>query len=234
MIMPEWIRAIADTLMPRSCPVCAKPLEADEKYLCRQCLATLPRTHYEDIPFNQMEQMAEGRVPVKRAAGYIFYDKSAPFVNIIHDTKYRQRPNLGRWMAHKAATDMKASGFFDGIDAIVAVPLHFTKRAERGYNQAEYIARGLAEVLQVDVVPALRVTHAHDSQTRRDANERWKNAQGNYALSRHAKQIAGKHVLLVDDVVTTGATLLTCAAALRQVSGVEVSLFALAVAHKGL
>ena len=230
-ILTEWGRALADVLMPRLCPVCGKALVADERYICRACLAALPRTHLEDVEFNTMEQLFAGKVPIERATGYFFYHKSSPYAQILFDIKYRNRPQMGRWLTARAATDLKDNGFFDGIEVIVPVPLHPSKLAERGYNQSDYLARGLAQVLNVPIVDALKSTRAHGSQTRRGATDRWLNAQHTYALrASHSHQLAGKHLLLVDDVVTTGATLEACAHALLTIPGTRVSLFTLATA----
>lgn len=231
-LMTKWIRAATDALLPRLCPVCGNALDGDEAYICRKCLAELPRTHLEDVEFNTMEQLFAGKVPILRATGYFYYEKSSPYAQILHDIKYRNMPRMGQWLTTRAASDLKDSGFFDGINAIVPVPLHRSKLAQRGYNQSDYLARGLAQVLQVPIYPAVIATRAHGSQTRRGATDRWLNAQDTYALSdKHAKRLENTHILLVDDVVTTGATLEACAKALLAIPGVTVSLFTLATSR---
>ena len=219
--------------LPRTCPVCSKPLDLDEKFLCRKCLMNLPRTHYEEIDFNAFEQLMAGKVPVERCASLFYYRKSDPYASILHDIKYRHVPTMGRWLASYAARDMMATGFFDSIDAIVPVPLHFTKLAERGYNQSRYIAQGIGEVIDRPVVQALRAVREHSTQTHKDALERQLNIQNTFAVSaRKAAGLHGKHLLLVDDVVTTGSTLLVCARELlNSIPGVRLSLFTLAAAH---
>ena len=230
--LAEWGRALADVFMPRLCPVCGTALVADEPHICRACLAALPRTHLEDIDFNTMEQLFAGKVPIERATGYFYYQKSSPYAQILFDIKYRNRPQMGQWLTARAAGELRSSGFFDGIEAIVPVPLHPSKLAERGYNQSDYLARGLAQALGIPVIDALKSTRAHGSQTRRSATERWLNAQNTYTLrTSHSQQLAGKHILLVDDVVTTGATLEACARALLAIPGTRVSLFTLATAR---
>ena len=230
--LTEWGRALADVLMPRLCPVCGKALVADERYICRGCLAALPRTHLEEVDFNAMEQLFAGKVPVERATGYFYYQKSSPYAQILFDIKYRNRPQMGRWLTARAAGDLRTSGFFDGIEVIVPVPLHPSKLAQRGYNQSDYLAQGLAQVLKLPIIQALKSTRAHGSQTRRGATDRWLNAQNTYTLrTSHSQQLAGKHILLVDDVVTTGATLEACAHALLAIPGTRISLFTLATAR---
>ena len=233
MKIKDLITSAAGVFMPRTCSVCDKPLDLDEKFICRKCLMNIPRTHYEDIDFNPFEQLMAGKVPVERCASYFFYQKGDPYASILHDMKYRNVPTLGRWLAERAARDMKDSHFFDNIDVIVPVPLHYTKLASRGYNQSQYLAQGLSRATGAPVVKALKALHEHSSQTHKDAAERLKSTQGMYGTSkRHCMELSGKHVLIVDDVVTTGSTLLACATALKDaVPGVRISLFTLAAAQ---
>ena len=227
----QWFGAAADIAMPRICSVCGHTLDGDEQWICRKCLASLPRTRYEDVQFNAMEQRFAGQVPIERATAFFFYEKGSPYSSILHDIKYHGTPSMGRWLTARAVTDMAASRFFDGIDAVTAVPLHRSKLAQRGYNQSEYLARGIADALNIPYVEMLKATRPHSTQTHKGAMDRWLNIQGNYALKREAEQWAGKHILLVDDVVTTGATLIVCATALRTIPNVTVSLFTLAAAR---
>lgn len=227
----QWLSAAADVALPRLCPVCGKALDGDERWLCRKCLASLPRTHYEDTPFNTMEQHFAGKVPIERATAYFFYEKGSPYASVLHDIKYHNLPSMGRWLTSRAVSDMASSYFFDGIDIVTAVPLHRSKLAHRGYNQSEYLARGIADALDIPYIEALKAVHPHSTQTHKGAMERWQNIQGNYALRNKADHLAGKHIMLVDDVVTTGATLIVCATLLKQIPGVTVSLFTLAAAR---
>lgn len=228
----QWLGAAADMALPRVCPVCGTALDGDERWVCRQCLAALPRTRYEQAQFNAMEQHFAGKVSIERATAYFFYEKGAPHAGILHDIKYRNMPLMGRWLAARAVADMADSHFFDGIDAVAAVPLHRSKLAQRGYNQSEYLARGIADAAGLPYVNALKAVRSHATQTRKGALERWQNIQDNYALkARAAAGLQGKHILLVDDVVTTGATLIVCATALKAIPGVTVSLFTLAAAR---
>ena len=227
----QWLQAAADVAMPRECPVCHNMLSADEPWLCRKCLASLPRTRYEEVDFNAMEQLFAGKVPIERATAFFFYEKGAPYSSILHDIKYHSMPDMGRWLTARAVRDMATSGFFDGIEVVTAVPLHRSKLAQRGYNQSEYLARGIAEALNVPYIETLKAIRPHATQTHKGAMERWLNIQDNYALKNNTGQLAGKHILLVDDVVTTGSTLTVCATLLKQIPGAAVSLFTLAAAR---
>lgn len=227
----QWINAAADVVMPRICPVCGKALDGDELWLCRQCFANLPRTRFEEVEFNTMEQHFAGKVPVERATAYFFYEKGAPYSSILHDIKYHGLPKMGHWLASRAVHDMEDSHFFEGIDMVTAVPLHRSKLARRGYNQSEYLARGIASALNIPYIDALKAIRPHSTQTHKGAMERWQNIQGNYALKNNADRLAGKHILLVDDVITTGSTLTVCASLLKSIPGVTISLFTLAAAR---
>ena len=227
----QWLNAAADVAMPRVCPVCGKALDNDEQWLCRKCLAALPRTRYEETDFNTMEQHFAGKVPIERATAYFFYEKGSPYASILHDIKYHSLPKMGKWLTARAVTDMAGSHFFDGIDVVTAVPLHRSKLAHRGYNQSEYLARGIADALNIPYVEALKAVRPHSTQTHKGALERWQNIQGNYALKNDASHLSGKHILLVDDVITTGSTLTVCASLLKSIPGATVSLFTLAAAR---
>lgn len=233
MKIKDLLTSASNVFMPRNCSVCGKTLALDEKYICRRCMMEMPRTHYEEITFNAFDQLMAGKVPIERCASYFFYQKSDPYAAILHDLKYRNMPTLGRWLAEEATRQMMPSHFFDGIDAIVPVPLHYTKLASRGYNQSHYLAQGIANVIGAPVVKALKAVREHSTQTHKDAAERMLNTQGIYSASkRHCSDLDGKHLLIVDDVVTTGATLLACATTLKEyIPNVKISLFTLAAAQ---
>lgn len=218
-------------IMPRTCPVCGQALGSDERWICRKCLATLPRTRYEEVEFNTMEQLFAGKVPIERATAYFFYEKGSPYASILHDIKYHGMPRMGQWFTARAVGDMADSHFFDAVDVVAAVPLHRSKLAHRGYNQSEYLARGIADAISVPYVEVLTAIRPHSTQTHKGAMERWQNIQGNYTLTKDADQLAGKHILLVDDVITTGSTLTVCTSELLKIPSVTVSLFTLAAAR---
>ena len=118
----QWLGAAADVVMPRVCPVCGQTLDGDETWLCRHCLAGLPRTRYEEVTFNTMEQHFAGKVPIERATAYFFYEKGSPYASILHDIKYHGTPTMGRWLTSRAVRDMEGSNFFD---VMVGLRFHF-------------------------------------------------------------------------------------------------------------
>ena len=162
-----------------------------------------------------------------RATAYFYYYKEGKYSQLIHHLKYYDHPEVGTYLGRLAATELKASGFFDGIDLIVPVPLSKKKQRQRGYNQSDYIARGISEVTSIDMCTNSieRIVNT-DTQTAKGRIDRWKNAEGIFRI-KDAATLTGKHILLIDDVATTGATLHACVSVLFTIPGIRVSVFAL-------
>lgn len=229
----RWIDALSDVVAPRRCAVCGKVLGDDEQWLCRVCLAQLPFTRFDRQEFNPMEQLFAGRVPIERATALFYYRRGDPYASILHDIKYRHTPLLGTWLMERYGSELAARGWLDGITAVVPVPLHRSKLARRGYNQSLYLANGIARAASdIEVIEAVTAIRAHATQTHKNAIERQKNVEGCFAAAGDAAvRLAGRHVLLIDDVVTTGSTLEACAAVLlAAVPDVRLSVLTLASA----
>lgn len=225
-----WFSSFLHLFFSRRCAVCGTPLQEGEEALCLQCNMNLPRTGYHLRADNPVERMFWGKFPLERATSYFFYRKGSDFRQIVHRLKYGGCKDLGETMGRFMAAELAASGFFRGIDVVVPVPLHPRKQRMRGYNQSEYIAKGIAAVagIPLDASAVVREKHT-ETQTRKSAYERWENVEGVFRLCR-PERFAGKHILLVDDVLTTGATTAACADAFREVEGVRFSVLTLAVA----
>ena len=235
MNIKQIYHAATAILWPRHCPVCHAPLAAHEQHLCTRCLADLPRTRYHAVTFNPMEQLFAGKTPIERATGLFFYSKQSPYAAILHDIKYRNTPQMGTYLAELAANELVGSGFFDGIDLLVPVPLHPLKKAQRGYNQSEEIAQGISKITGIEIRNLLRVTRINDTQTRKSNFERYINTQGLYESKAAKTDLDQHHILLIDDVITTSATLCACAEALHAAAQqlgatLKISVFTLAVA----
>lgn len=215
---------LLDLISPRTCTVCGRRLAASEEELCAACNFRLPRTgfhlHPEDNP---MAQLFWGQTDVRRAAALFYYSSRADSSRLICALKYEDHPETGVMLGRMAAAEMAPSGFFDGVAAIVPVPLTRRRQRQRGYNQSEMIARGVAEVTGLPLCnDLLRRRNFSHSQTQLTRQERLENVEGVFEAVR-AERMADRHVLLVDDVVTTGATLLACAKALAAVPAVRFS-----------
>lgn len=225
-----WFRSAARLLFPRRCVVCGARLVEGEEGICLRCNMDMPRTNWHLLPDNPVEKEFWGKIPLEHATSFFLYHKGSDFRHVLHLLKYGGRKDIGRIMGRFMAQELQDSGFFEGIDRIVPIPLHPLKRKERGYNQSECLARGLSAVtgIPVDTSGVKRVVHTQ-SQTRKSAYERWENVAGIFRVE-HPEHYAGQHILLVDDVLTTGSTITACADAFAGVEGLRISVLTLAKA----
>lgn len=227
----DIFNSFIDTLFPRICPVCNNVLLSHEKHICTKCRIDIPITRYHMQEFNAMEQLFAGKTPIEKAVGYFFYEKGNPYSNILHNIKYRNNPQLGQYVAKLFAQELLSRNIFRNIDCIIPVPLHHRKKIQRGYNQSEYIAKGFSEVFDIPVHNNIIIAHkSHESQTNKGIYERWLNTQ-NIFSAQDTQVLENKHVLIVDDVVTTGATLLSAALTIASVPNIKISLATLGVAR---
>ena len=227
----DIFNSFIDTLFPRICPVCNNVLLSHEKHICTKCRIDIPITRYHMQEFNAMEQLFAGKTPIEKAVGYFFYEKGNPYSNILHNIKYRNNPQLGQYVAKLFAQELLSRDIFRDIDCIIPVPLHHRKKIQRGYNQSEYIAKGFSEVFDIPVHNNIIIAHkSHESQTNKGIYERWLNTQ-NIFSAQDTQVLENKHVLIVDDVVTTGATLLSAALTIASVPNIKISLATLGVAR---
>ncbi len=223
---------IVSLFYPRCCPVCGNNLSRGEKVFCLRCNIGLPRTNFHLQPDNPVEKLFWGKVQVERAASFFFYTKGSAYQRILQQMKYGDDQELGMEVGACLAAELLPTGFFDGIDLLLPVPLHARRLAQRGYNQSACLARGIASVvhLPVDTHSVVRSRHT-ESQTHKTVFERWENVEDVFTL-RSPELFRGKHVLLVDDVLTTGATTVACAKAFDGIEGVKISVMTLAVAQQ--
>ena len=223
------IRHLTDIMAPRSCAVCDRRMSPDESAICARCDMRLPRTGHEiDMTGNEMARLFWARIAVERAAAMWLYQPHSEVSALIYRLKYGNRPEQGRQMGIAAARELKAAGFFDGIDLLIPVPLSPGRRRWRGYNQAERIAFGLSQVTGIPLsTEHLFRLRDNPSQTALDSRARLESMRSLFSL-KHPETLAGKHVLLIDDVFTTGATLQACVGALSGCPGIHFSLLTLA------
>jgi ComF family protein len=181
-------------------------------------------------PDNPVEQLFWGRCKITRAAAFSFYTKGSRIRMLIHNLKYKGIKEVGEELGRIYGNNLKCSGFLTDIDLIIPVPLHPSKQKKRGFNQSEIISKGISDVtgLVIDNHSLIRVEQS-DTQTSRSRYDRWINVEGIFEVIRSVN-LTGKHILLVDDVITTGSTIDACAGELLKIKGVKVSAVALAVA----
>lgn len=231
--MNPLIESLLSLLYPRVCPVCGEVMVESERIMCLACRLKLLVTGFEKRPeWNPMMEKLMCHAPIARCAAYFYYQREAPHSKLIHRIKYSGQPSLGRELMREYAKILKTTDFFDGIDAIAPVPLSFSRLCARGYNQSYRLALGVSDITSLPIIDALRATR-HRSQTRLGAEARSRNASGIYSARR--KSLAGvRHMLLIDDIVTTGATVRACAESLHEANPtMKLSVLSLANTRLG-
>jgi ComF family protein len=227
------IRAIGSLLIERRCMVCGEEVDAKMGDICIRCRYNIPTTGYWLKEENPVKEHFAGIIPVVHASSFITFREDSPWRSLIHQFKYsgkwRIAYDLGVWFG----SELKSSGLYDDVDIVVPIPLHPLKMIKRGYNQSSYIAEGIAKSLGVDTsLRAVRRTRNNPSQTRRAFKDRWQNVDNLFEV-RNTRKLQGRHILLVDDVLTTGATITSCAEAiLRVIPDARISIATLAVTQR--
>ncbi|MFV0375729.1 MAG: ComF family protein [Mangrovibacterium sp.] len=226
----EGFKQFGELLFPRYCVVCRDKLIQTEQYICLKCLLHLPRTNHIGEKNNPMEQLFYGRVPIERACAFMEFKKGSDYQHLLHELKYRRQKELGEVLGLKFGAALKSDGQICSADFICPVPLHPKKERQRGYNQSFYLAKGLSQALGIPVNSGNIYRDIHTStQTRKSRWERWQNVEGIFAV-RQPELFAGKHLILVDDVITTGATMEACVTAVLEQCEAKISVLTLAIA----
>jgi ComF family protein len=228
--MPIFINEVIELLFPPVCITCGNRLISQENYLCMDCWLDLPESRFHLDPENKVVRLFWGRVAVENGTSYFQYRKGSRYQKLIHFIKYKGMKELGLNAGHRFGEVLLQSPGFSQTDLVVPVPLHRRKQASRGYNQSEWIAMGIAEAMNKPLSTGNLVRHMHTStQTRKNRFERWKNVEGIFSIKNN-REYENMHILLVDDVVTTGSTLEACAAEILKCPGAKVSIATLAYA----
>ena len=237
------MRSVLDLMYPPLCPLCERLLRGDMR-ICEACIKTLPRTEQHLLRGNQTEEHLVRNTRVEKAASFLYYLPSllpAAFGNgheqdagrLLRLIKYSNRPELATFLAEAAAREWQETGFWEDTDLIIPIPLHPRRLRQRGYHQSLFIARGLSNVtgIPVDTTHLLR-THNNRHQARLGEQKRAENVQGIFSLVR-PEELKGKHILLVDDIITTGNTILSALKPFQNIRSCRFTVFALALTrHK--
>ena len=205
-------------------------LVSGERQICVRCFANLKRTGYATYADNRIERELMGGMPVEHATAMLFYRKGNAVQHLIHAMKFHGHSELCKMMGRQLGLDLMGSGRFDDVEILLPVPLYWHRKLVRGYNQSELLCRGMAEVMPrpVSVGNLIRYKYTR-KQSLQSKEHRGSNVEGAFRV-KHPLRLEGKHVLLVDDVMTTGATLKACLEALSTVAGIRVSVAALCAA----
>lgn len=228
--MKNLLSDFLSIIYPDLCLICGENLMKNETQICTSCLSQIPRTNYHLQVDNPLEKRFWGKVPVFRATAFFYFQKGSPFQKLLHELKYRDNKEIGEIMGKHAAVDLLDHPDFKSVDVIIPIPLHPQKIKKRGYNQSECICLGLAQILNKPIdTTTIKRTVENTTQTKKSVFERFANTDGIFELTDHSA-LENKHVLLVDDVVTTGSTIEAAANVLQKVSNIKISVFCLAMA----
>lgn len=217
-------------LFPRLCYACGNHLTRNENLICTECYIIIPRTGYHLQRDNPVEKLFWGRCRIERAAAFSFYNKGSRIRTLIHNLKYEGIEDVGFELGRIYGSELKETAFIRDVDLIIPVPLHPSKKRIRGFNQSEIIAKGLSDTtgLLVDTKTLSRSIESA-TQTRKSRYDRWTNVDGIFSVN-DGVNLRGKHILLIDDVITTGSTVESCVNEILEAEDTRVSVAAIAVA----
>ena len=229
--LSTWSTDLLGLFFPNSCRLCGKTLHRQEEILCTTCLYKLARTNFQDVQENPVMEIFNGRLPLYSATAFLFFSKGGGTQKLIHELKYKGKKEIGAYLGKMFGKQLDNSPLFQSTDVIIPVPLHPQKEHKRGFNQSLVICEGMAPQMHARVLSGVLYRKIHSSsQTRKSRYERWENVKDIFEI-KDGRQLSGKHVLLVDDVITTGATLEACGNKLLEIPGIRLSIASLAYAQ---
>jgi len=226
-----YLADFVSLLFPQLCAACCESLVANERLICTDCLYNLPFTNFHFEPDNVVARQFWGKIPVEGAFALYYFNKGGKIQNLMHQFKYKGVRQIGNLLGNIAGGQLAKNDVFKSIDLIIPVPLHKKRLRERGYNQSACFAEGLGEILNVPVeINNLVRINATETQTHKSRFARFENMQEVFAVTA-PERLVNKHVLLVDDVITTGSTLEACGAQLLKTDGLKLSIATIAYAE---
>lgn len=221
---------VASIIYPPLCLACKNKISSKEQGVCLECDHRLPRTNFQSTKENKFTERFWGRIPVHTAAAMYFFNGNESVRKMIYGLKYQAKTDIGERIGRIFGKRLRKNSNFDSIDMILPVPLHWARQRERGYNQSDFFAKGLSDSLGKNWhKDYLKRNKNTSSQTQKSIAERIENVSNIFEVEK-PKLLEGKHILLVDDVITTGATLEACAEAILKIPGTTVSMATIAIA----
>ncbi len=217
---------------PHICTGCGSDLLDEDNQLCLKCISTLPHTLYAQYAGNPVEKIFWGRLPLTAAHSEFYFAKESLIQHLIHQLKYKGNTSIGEYMGEIMGRSLLNSGRFNNIDMLIPLPLYPEKERLRGYNQSTVICKGIASVMNVPVMSDNVIRRRYtETQTKKHRTERWENVEGSFIV-KDPVRIEGGNILLVDDVITTGASLEACGSAILNTQNTRLSIATLATATK--
>ena len=225
-----WISDFISLIFPKICAGCGNSLWKDENVICRFCEYHLPKTNFHSDPDNPVSRLFWGRADIECATAFFYFNKGNNVQRMVHQLKYKGRKDIGIWLGAQYGMLLREAASFNTIEAIIPVPLHKKKYMQRGFNQSEQFAIGLAGSMNIPVDTRLLIRIKDtETQTRKSRFSRYQNVREIFT-TRNPDSWRGMHLMLVDDVITTGATLESCVLALSEIPGVRISIACIATA----
>jgi ComF family protein len=219
-------------LYPRYCFACREGLVKGEETICSRCMLELPRTHYHLDTENALYRRLQGRIPLKFAFAFFLFRKGGKVQHLLHALKYSNHPEIGETLGEVYGQELQQAGFNQKFNLIVPVPLHASRKRKRGYNQSEKFAAGLSKNLNIPFSDALLRATKTETQTRKTKLKRWQNVSEVFQV-KEPELIRNQDILLVDDVITTGATIEACSQVLIEEGCSSISIASIAYAEEG-
>jgi ComF family protein len=231
MVLIDQIKnSFLHLVFPQVCEGCGTDVVDDHELLCLKCLGSLPKTEFHFHSSNIVEKMFWGRLPLREASAQYYFTKESMMQHLMHELKYKGNKELGIYLGNLMGLALEQTNRFSTIDALIPLPLFPSKEKKRGYNQASVLCYGISEIIGKPVLEnvVIRTTHT-ETQTRKNRVARWQNMEGRFLL-KDPSGLENKHVLLVDDVITTGASLEACGKEILKAKGVGLSICTLCYA----
>ena len=227
----KWFKHFLDIIYPRTCEACGEALLSGENLICMNCMIDLPRTNSHIERLDNVSNRFWGKIPVTDTITFMRFSKKGKVQKLLHELKYRNKPEVGKYLGKIYGIDLKAVEFDKKIDLIIGVPLHPTKLMQRGYNQADCIAEGLSEALNIpyEINAVRRLTYT-STQTKKSRIERFQNVENIFEVV-DSEKIRGKRIAIVDDVLTTGSTIESFGTTLLHAEAKAISVITIAAAY---
>jgi ComF family protein len=228
----QFLRPLLHLFFPYTCCGCNSGLITEDVLFCLYCEAGMPLTHFEYFSCNPVEKIFKGRLEIQSAAAHVYFTGGSSIQRSLHLLKYKKRREIGEYFGRRMGKAILRSKRFEKCEVIIPLPLFSSREKKRGFNQANVIAEKISAQLHIPVITDVVIrTKKTETQTRKSRIQRWKNTESAFEI-RNLQSVSGKHLLLVDDVITTGASLEACAQVLQKIPGVTISIYCMAFTVK--